>query len=66
MVANYQFLMVGRNGVAPLESLDSRFTVYPATTYGITAHYMAVTIGFEPMLPFRTGGLVDRSLEPLG
>ena len=30
--------MVGEIGVAPIESEDSRFTVYPAPTYGISSH----------------------------
>lgn len=33
------------DGVAPPESEDSRFTVCPATTYGITVHnFVAVTV----------------------
>ena len=31
-------VVVGQDGVAPPEFENSRFTVYPATTYGILTH----------------------------
>lgn len=42
--ANYPFkplrhrVVVGADGAAPPEVLTNRFTVYPATTYGIYSH----------------------------
>lgn len=41
------FIMVGGDGVEPPESEDNRFTVCPATTYGITAH---IKCGFQGRL----------------
>ena len=40
--------MVGQDGVAPPEFENSRFTVYPATTYGILTHKWWGGTGFAP------------------
>lgn len=36
--------LVGSEGLEPPESLDTRFTVWPATCYGIPAHIKLIEL----------------------
>lgn len=43
--------LVGRGGLEPPESLNTRFTVSPATSYGLPTQELSIMVqkeGFEP------------------
>ena len=61
---SYDGIMVGEDGVEPTEPEGMRFTVSPATVYGILSH-VASSQGFEPWLPIRKNGLAIRRIKPL-
>ena len=61
---SYNGIMVGEDGVEPTEPEGMRFTVSPATVYGILSH-VASPQGFEPWLPIRKNGLAIRRIKPL-
>ena len=61
---SYDGIMVGEDGVEPPEPEGMRFTVSPATVYGILSH-VASPQGFEPWLPVRKNGLAIRRIKPL-
>ena len=61
---SYDGIMVGEDGVEPTEPEGMRFTVSPATVYGILSH-VASSQGFEPWLPVRKNGLAIRRIKPL-
>ena len=55
--------MVGADGVEPPEPEDSRFTVCPATTYGLNTHILEIRVRFELTTYNSFAGC---PLEPLG
>lgn len=61
---SYDGVMVGEDGVEPTEPEGMRFTVSPATVYGILSR-VASPQGFEPWLPVRKNGLAIRRIKPL-
>lgn len=61
---SYNGIMVGEDGVEPTEPEGMRFTVSPATVYGILSH-VASPQGFEPWHPIRMNGLATRRIKPL-